>query len=741
LLKEHAVKAPASKTFLAHNAPPANALYTNALGLAVTLALASMAAPAALAQSGAAPPAAPNAAAADDDKLQVVSVVAERPTGFKARTVQVGAFRDQQILDVPLTVNVVTSAVLEAQDSRGVYDALRNTAGVSRSQLGGAVYDNLAIRGVSLQNRTNYRLNGSLPIINLVDMPLENKERVEALKGASSLYYGFTTPVGVVNLVTKRARPEPVASVSLSGNEFGQFVQHVDLGRQFGADGAFGARINAVNGTLRNAMDGATGRRSLATAALDWRASSSLSLAFDFEDIRKRITEPATIAIPAAVNGVITLPRLPDPTRLIAGTWPQNDASARNALLRADYTINENWYALAEVGRAQTRRDKRDYSEIVNYNIVTGEGRLDYLLTRDLNFVNRNARLEIGGRLKLGGVTHDLTLGVMQNRLYQAGANSQPFSVPQNLYDPRPVAFIDKTSTTILNPVNTTDRGIYLMDRITLGALQVTAAVRSADYASTTVRNTVNPPVTTRYSASPTTYSGAVLYKLRKDTSVYASYIEGLEEGPIAPITAANAGAILPPAISKQSEVGLRTEALAGMLASVAYFTLERATSYTDANRFVVLDGRTEIKGVEASISGEVAKGLSVYASGMVLDPVLKRAATAALTGKTPDNTPKVTASVLLEYKPAAVAGLSMNLGAYHTGKRFINPLNQAEIPDYTIFTAGLGYKLKVSGRTVSLQANVGNLTNERYWEAGGAGYIAVGAPRTVSFTARIDLL
>jgi iron complex outermembrane receptor protein len=40
----------------------------------------------------------------------------------------------------------------------------------------------------------------------------------------------------------------------------------------------------------------------------------------------------------------------------------------------------------------------------------------------------------------------------------------------------------------------------------------------------------------------------------------------------------------------------------------------------------------------------------------------------------------------------------------------------------------------------VSLQANVGNLTNERYWEAGGAGYIAVGAPRTVSFTAKMDL-
>jgi len=675
-----------------------------------------------------------------DDKPQVISVTAERPSGFNARTVQLGAFRDQQIMDVPLTVNVVPAAVIEAQDSRGVYDALRNTAGVSRSQLGGTVYDNLAIRGVSLQNRTNYRLNGSLPIINLVDMPLENKERVEALKGASSLYYGFTTPVGVVNLVTKRAGSDPVNALTLSGNGFGQFMQHVDLGRQFGAQSEFGARVNLAHGELRNYFEGATGRRGLATAALDWRVNSRLSLAFDFEDIRKRITEPTTIALPAAVAGVITLPRLPDPTRLIGGTWPENDASANNVLLRADYTISDYWYALAEVGRAQTRRDKRDYSEIVGYNLTTGEGRLDYLLTRDLNFVNRNLRLEVGGRVRLGSIRHDLTFGVMRNRLYQAGTNSQAFSVSQNLYDPRPVAFIAKTSPSILNPVNTSDGGVYLMDRITLGELQITAAVRKAEYESTTVRNTANPPVTTRYSASPTTYSAAALYKLRKDTSIYASYIEGLEEGPIAPITAANAGAILPPAVSRQSELGVRSEAFEGVLASVAVFQLERATSYTDANRFVVLDGRTEIKGVEASVSGQVAKGVSVYSSATWLDPVLKRAATAALTGKVPDNTPRVTASLLVEVKPVSVPGLSWNVGAYHVSSRFVNPLNQAEIPGYTTLTAGLGYKTKLAGNPFSLQANVVNAADKRYWEAGGAGYLALGAPLSVSVTGKLEL-
>ncbi len=81
-------------------------------------------------------PAAATSSAEGSDKFQVISVVAERPAGCKARTVQVGAFRDQQIPDVPLTVNVVTCAVIEAQDAQGVHDALGHTAGVSRSQLG-----------------------------------------------------------------------------------------------------------------------------------------------------------------------------------------------------------------------------------------------------------------------------------------------------------------------------------------------------------------------------------------------------------------------------------------------------------------------------------------------------------------------------------------------------------------------------------------------------------------------------
>jgi outer membrane receptor protein involved in Fe transport len=71
-------------------------------------------------------------------------------------------------LDVPQTSNVVTREVLNAQAASGLFDALRNTAGVTRSQLTGSTYDNIAIRGILVENRGNDRLNGSLPIIDLM---------------------------------------------------------------------------------------------------------------------------------------------------------------------------------------------------------------------------------------------------------------------------------------------------------------------------------------------------------------------------------------------------------------------------------------------------------------------------------------------------------------------------------------------------------------------------------------------
>lgn len=678
-----------------------------------------------------------------EQKLDTVTVVNDTPNGFKVGSVQVGTFRDQSVLDVPVTIDVITRKLLDAQDARGLYDALRNTAGVSRWQTNGTVSDTLAIRGVQVENRSNYRLNGALPVNNLIDMPLENKERVEVLKGASSLYYGFTTPVGVVNLVTKRARSEPNASIAFTGNEYGQLIAHADVGRQFGEDRQFGVRANLVGGRLRSPIDGVEGDRDLGSVAFDWRATDRLSFKFDLEQFHKTVTEQATILAPAAVGGVITLPRLPDQSKLLSGgTWTKQKAEAQDLLLRADYALTERWSVLAEAGRARTVRNARNYSELRNVNAVTGEGTLVYYLYRDPEFINKNARVELSGRFLSWGLDHELSLGVMRNERYASTPTTQQVSTTQNLYAPRDIAPIAYTAVTKINPIEITDQGVYAFDRLRLGAdWQVVLGARRESYES---RKT-NSGVVSVYEASPDTYSASVLYRLRADTSLYASYIEGLEETGIVSAGLQNAGAILPPAISKQKEIGVRTEAWTGSLASVAYFELERATVYdkklavTDTLLTRVVDGLTQLRGVEFSLASDLGHTVSVHASALWMNAELKRATDPNVIGKTPDATPERTLSLFAEYRPDWAPGFSVNGGAYFTGKRPVNNLNQAWLPGYTLFSLGARYATKLAGHPTSFQLNVENAGDKAYWSAAGSNYLSVGVPRTLSFMTRME--
>ena len=163
---------------------------------------------------------------ADEATLQTVAVTSARAQRLAPQTVEAGTFRGASIMEVPSTVNVITREALEQQAVEGLYEAVRNTAGVTRQQNAGDTWDQIVIRGMEVQNRTNYRLNGAMPIMNFSQVPMEDKERVEVLKGASALYYGFTSPAGVVNYVTKRAGKAPVTSLGLRVNEHRYFLDN-----------------------------------------------------------------------------------------------------------------------------------------------------------------------------------------------------------------------------------------------------------------------------------------------------------------------------------------------------------------------------------------------------------------------------------------------------------------------------------------------------------------------------------
>lgn len=652
---------------------------------------------------------------------------------FAARNTGTGPFAGAKQVDTPLTVNTVPRAVLDAQNARSIYDALRNTAGVTRAQLNGVAYDNLAIRGIPVENRTNYLLEGALPVINLIDLPLENRQRVEVLKGVSALSYGFGTPSGIVNLVNLRAGLEPVTTVTGVVNHHGGALAHMDVGRT-SADGTVGARFNVLGGRVDTGIDRADGYRGFFSGAVDWRPTSTVTFSLDAEYIRKDVAEPAAIALlPAGADGRIALPNVPNPSRNLAGSWQRYDAEALNLLARGEWRFAPGWSVNIAAGRAETRRD-RDFSQFQDYNLATGQGRLQTFLTRNQDYQNHVLRAELTGNLRTGPLEHDLRVAVTQFWRDQNGVGNQTFFTGQNLYDPINPPRLRVTQRLARTPFSAIDQGLILLDRVSAleGRVQLTGGVRFGRFESEQGATTVQ-----RYETSTTSPLAALVVKPLPWMSLYASYLEGLEEGGTAPANTVNANEVLQPAISRQWEAGIKADPFDGrMLLTLARFELDRPSAFTNSERRFVQDGRTIYRGWEMSAVGEVAPGWAIYTTALFLDAEQERAADPRLIGRRPENTPRFAGSVFAEHRADWLApGLRLSAGVFHVGARPVNNLNQAYVGGYTTLSLGGAYDFEVNRTPMTARVNIDNVTNERYWNTAGNGLLGVGLPLTATFS------
>lgn len=663
-----------------------------------------------------------------------IVVTGKRDEPFRAEVVQVGAFRNQPILDTPASVAVIPRAVLDAQQAQGLDDALRNTAGITQQSTSPTTSNNFLSRGVLMNARTNYRLNGALQIVNLGPIPIENKERIELLKGVSALYYGISTPSGIVNVVTKRAGTAPVMRLYFNGDDQGSIGGGVDIGRQFGPDHQFGVRINAYASHLDLPINGVNGSRYVVGSAFDWRATDRLSFKLDAEHYRRATDEPGGLTLPTAANGIITLPAVPD----LHNRYAPLDAPYRtwvtNTLGRADYVLSDAWSIRAEAGYANTRR-QRVIANIGKVNLATGAGQVTPTYAADQEYSNLYWRAELAGKIDTFGIRHELLLGYARNRQIQEDQHSQSYAAyAQNLYAPTDIAFSALRPTTIRTVAGTTnvDTGLYALDLAHVtDSILVIAGVRHVDYATQTAG--------VDYAIRTWTPTAGIVLRPTRRTSLYATYIQGLESAGTAPDGTANAGALLAPVRSRQLELGARAE-LGGALFSVAWFDINRGLSYTDlATNTYLVNGRQRNRGIEASMQGSLTRGLSVVLSGQYLTAIQKQTGNANQDGKFIDSTPRWSGSAFAEYRPPVLKALGLSAGVYYTGKRFTDVLDQGTLPGYATLGLGTSYRVATAGgHALTFRANADNVTDKRYWSTGGATLYA-GLSRVVRLSATID--
>ncbi|HEX7852014.1 MAG TPA: TonB-dependent receptor [Sphingomonas sp.] len=726
----------------------------------------------AFAQSTDAPPA---AAPADQDAANKadkdsripdeIVVTGERNNQFGTDTAQSGSFRNAKILDIPMTVSVIPDAMLKSQQAIDLIDAVRNTAGVSTSGVGPATYNNLTIRGIAVDTRSSYKMDGTLNILSSTAFPLEDKDRVEILKGASAIYYGFSPPSGIVNFVMKRPTEDLYIGVRSFGDSNGGYGGHLDIGDTMGI---FGFRINGVAAHQDTGITFSKGNRYLASGTFDLKPTSKLTLSADLEWFKRNIVEPATFIIPNGATKIPDLSRL-DPSKNIGGLdWPNNNTEELNMLFKGVWKFAKDWDVTAYWGRSHLTRLRYNpgFAPGAPLNYVRGKAATStattaqYLASLDptsptfgqgivrygvqiqsAGYENISYAVEVHGKITTGDFSNTILLGASRSLRSLAGSPATPRTQFYSDFN-NPVIFPDPNASVGTRPIPSTidDKGLYAFDDLSFkNIVHLTGGVRVTDYTNdgSTNLNTKAP-----YEVKPTAWSGGVIVKPMEWASLYGTYIQGLEENMIASNNVDNAQTVFPPISSTLYEAGLKLQPRKNLLIQLAYFDIKREGAYNEridptTNLLHGFGDATQTyRGFEGSVGGYLTKDLAINATLMLLKARTFQAANALSPHNRPGGTPAVSWSLSGEYTLSWLTpSLKVSGGAFHTGNQAVDDTDKTYTRPYTTFDVGASYDFDLGGHKLTARVTGQNITNKRYWAAVGAGTLAESLPSTVKFS------
>ncbi|WP_341237105.1 TonB-dependent receptor [uncultured Limnobacter sp.] len=649
--------------------------------------------------------------------------------GFSAKNAKIGVLGERSLLETPFSVNVISSEQLESASVNNLANLVRLDPSLTSSFSAVGYYDAVSIRGLSLNNWTNYYKNGVL-FANQAKTPFENIERVEVMRGLTGFLQGFAAPGGAINYVTERPTPTWQRKAEVVVDEFGTFMPGIDVGGPLTEDGRVGIRINAAGGQENYFVDEVETDRGFASVALDWLATDRLTIQLDAQvDQREGTTQPS---LELNTNGQV--PQGVDPSRYLGQPWATYDTLTREYALAADFRINDKWKASFKINDAHLYRD--DFSANIGNIQPNGDFDIEEYKSPGETRDSRNMEFAVRGDVNWGAVRHELAAGYTQRKLVAAfGDGVFQVAGTSNLYNPviipDPMTQAPDTYVAFVNR----DKGMFVSDFITFNdQWQALLGLRSSDVEFFSV---FSPTV---YEDTVTTPTMALIYKPVPSTSIYASYLEGLEQGGTAPNTANNRNEQLEPVTAEQTEVGIKTEWFNGsLITTAALFETEVPLSYLDqASNVFGYFGTRRHRGLELTGTGEIWEGGRINAGLVALDAKALNTGTPANDGKVPQGVAERQATLWLD-QATSVQGLTAQFGVRHAGKRALNASNSVFLPSWTVADVGLRYTTKLQGKNATVGVLVQNVTDKTYFNEGTFRNIYFGSKRAVSLTASLE--
>lgn len=674
-------------------------------------------------------------------ELPVVQVTAKQTEGtansaYASKSAGVGVLGEKSLKDTPYSIEVYSRELLDNKQARSLADATRGDASVSLSY-GNLITENngVAIRGISPDFYTGSRIDGMTTRVRAADLPLEHFESIEILKGASAFLYGFGAPGGVVNYTLKRGTDEPVRRLSTQVMDSGLLLLHGDVGGRAGPDGAFGYRVNLLHEEGDTYVDRGESRRRSGSVALDWRITPDLVWRVDALAARHMRYGGYWALIPngdgLADNwGVGAAPAPIDGSRRLAPSFSTYGSRQQTYGTRLDWQFAADWnFTLAH------RRSENGRQFLAPAIFADAQG--NYSM-RFWNYANRfesdDSQATFSGHLQTGPIGHDVVIGTSRTKTRSLNISGDTLVMGSgNLSDP-----IEFTNPfTRIHTPNDADSEFDLVRRRELFASDTLHLGTDWDV----ILGLRHGRLENRYSGynrSANTPTLAAVYRPLSGMSVYASYVEALEEGALAPDTAANAGQAFPPLVSKQYELGVKAEG-SDWTATAAAFRLQRGLTYTTADNVFTQDGEARYQGLELSAKIRLNHQWLAMASFSLLDATSQKTTDGALDGK---RVPGLARQQLAGYTEYRFSGLPLTLtaGARYVGKQPLDPENRWRVSAVTLLDVGARYEARIGRLPLTLRLNIENLADKAYWVTQSEGNTLMqGAPRTVKLGAQID--
>jgi iron complex outermembrane recepter protein len=712
---------------------------------------------------------------------------------YLPESVTVGTLDGVLLKDAPISATIVTRDLLNDQVARLISDVVNNDASVGDDYVPVGYYGDYQIRGFPIDLATGFEING-MTIAGEQDVPLENKESVEILKGIAGVESGVTSAGGLIDYVTKR--PATVGAVDMATDHRGTAYGALDLGRFFASGKQVGVRMNLAGERIVTYMNDTNGWRAVGAGAVDWKLSPKAILKGDFEYQHKTERDGSGYQL---LGGTA----LPDISKIYPSTmlgdqpWgPPDTYDTFNTGARFDYSLPRNWLAFVQAGLSHS---------LIQDNVIyaygsslDADGNVDcpnapnapaYFFCPDGTYgiydyrdpgelrIDAEAQALVTGHIKTGAIEQDLAGGgeIFLRSVQEPGA--PPATAPstvqdgavyayvgaENIYQPiAPIAIespLESAGPRTLWEDNHQSSAI-VQDRVRLpGRIQLLAggredSLRDNNYSLTATSPSTAPTITDKLRWLP---QYAATFNPIESLTFYGNYNVMLSLGPEGPWWVDNASQFLAPYLTRQAEIGAKYEPGRRILLSTALFhmrapffypkVIQAPDTFCTASEFTApgglcleQKGRETHNGIELNAQGKATNWLRLTGSAMAIRALSTDTGTPSFDNKQVINVPHLHSTVFADFTVPHLRGLHLMPGWGYTSRKEATRDDAVAVPSYNLFNFGARYTPGGEQGHVSFHIYANNIADKRYWSDTGASYgdmfVWLGAPTTVRLSA-----